>query len=171
MGNLIKKYEGKMAVAHRAQNMVIDGIPEYCWFLHGHNISYELHVESIEQNQACGMGIPFGDIKKIVDETIVNKWDHSLLVHKEDRPLMAFVEAQRGEYTAIMAAYSGDTHTFKKASPFRVNIFDFPTSIENLTAFMSDELNKAFSPRARVAKLVLMETPSSGYEITDTTSN
>ncbi len=73
--------EFRFEMAHALWNY--DGL---CKNIHGH--SYILQVTVIGEpiqdiNDAkYGMVIDFGDLKKIVNETIVNKMDHSLVISK-----------------------------------------------------------------------------------------
>ena len=58
-----------------------------CKNIHGH--SYKLHVtvsgipESDTENIKFGMVIDFGDLKRIVQENIIDRFDHSVVVSKK----------------------------------------------------------------------------------------
>jgi len=58
-----------------------------CKYIHGH--SYGLSVSVIgkpvteKENPKLGMVIDFGDLKKIVKETVVDKFDHALVLNAE----------------------------------------------------------------------------------------
>lgn len=58
-----------------------------CKNIHGH--SYKLHVtvsgnpESDPENIKFGMVIDFGDLKRIVQENIIDRFDHSVVVSKK----------------------------------------------------------------------------------------
>ncbi len=62
----------------------LKGYDGLCRNIHGH--TYELRVTvlgkpiSDETSSKLGMVMDFGDLKKIVKETIVNKYDHSLVL-------------------------------------------------------------------------------------------
>jgi len=81
--------EFKFEMAHALWNY--DGL---CKNIHGH--SYVLYVtvagEPITDisNKKLGMVIDFGDLKKIVNEVIVNKMDHSFIVNEKSnhKPLI-----------------------------------------------------------------------------------
>ncbi len=76
--------EFKFEMAHALWNY--DGL---CKNIHGH--SYILYVTVLgkpiieENNKKLGMVIDFGDLKKIVNQVIVNDMDHSLVVSDKSK--------------------------------------------------------------------------------------
>ena len=64
----------------------LHGYDGKCAQIHGH--SYKLHVTIIgepnveEDNPKLGMVIDFGDLKRIVNEQIISKLDHAVLLSK-----------------------------------------------------------------------------------------
>ncbi len=77
-----KRFNWEMA--HALYNY--DGL---CRNVHGH--SYIMYATIIgepindENNPKNGMVIDFGDFKKIVNESIVNQFDHSLVINKKEK--------------------------------------------------------------------------------------
>jgi 6-pyruvoyltetrahydropterin/6-carboxytetrahydropterin synthase len=77
--------EFKFEMAH-----ALKGYDGLCRNIHGH--SYELLVTvagypvSDVNNPKLGMVMDFGDLKKIVKETIVDKFDHALVINKDTEP-------------------------------------------------------------------------------------
>lgn len=48
------------------------------------------------------MVLDFGDIKKLTNQYVVEKWDHAFLVAKEDEGLVAFLVSLPNHKTVIM---------------------------------------------------------------------
>lgn len=156
----IKEFEGKVAYAHRAQNLLVDGLPDKCWFPHGHNLSYKIEVECPILKPEVGMGLTFGEIKNIVEEEITQKWDHTMFVDIHDTLMMNFATALRLEWEKLTPPEQRDK------CMFRVVVFPYPTSIENLAQYMWDVLDARFTAAGTtLRKVTLMETPTSGHSI------
>ncbi len=64
-----------------------------CGYLHGHRYRLQVVVEAANLN-ALGMLIDFGDLKRIVEERLVSKWDHAALFRYDDPLVPAILEAQ-----------------------------------------------------------------------------
>jgi 6-pyruvoyltetrahydropterin/6-carboxytetrahydropterin synthase len=90
-----------------------------------------------------GMVLDFGDIKKLANELVINKWDHAFLVAKEDESLVNFLASIPDHKTVVL-----DT---------------IPT-VENLaqTAFsiLEPVFKNNFSGRLNLNRLRLYETPN-----------
>lgn len=90
-----------------------------------------------------GMVLDFGDIKKITNEEIVQKWDHAFLVAKEDQALVNFLASIPNHKTVVM---------------------DSIPTVENLaqTAFSTLEpiFKERFGGRLNLSRLRLYETPN-----------
>ena len=118
-----------------------------CRHIHGHRYVIEVTVlGSVLEHQGYGddgMVLDFGDIKKITQEYIVEKWDHAFLVAKEDTSLVQFLSSIPGHKTVIM---------------------DSIPTVENLaqTAFaILDPIFKTnFSGRLNLSRLRMYETPN-----------
>jgi 6-pyruvoyltetrahydropterin/6-carboxytetrahydropterin synthase len=64
-----------------------------CAYLHGHRYRLQVVVEAPDLN-ALGMLIDFGEIKRIVNEQLVGRWDHAALFRYDDPLVAAVQEAQ-----------------------------------------------------------------------------
>lgn len=117
------------------------GHPGPCAFLHGHRYRLQVVVEAADLN-ALGMLIDFGDIKRIVDERLVSKWDHAALFRFDDPLVQAVLQAQ-------------------PEAPERViTLPDNPTAeVMAKTAFQ--EIAKALPERVTLSEVTLWETPNS----------
>ncbi len=75
---------------------VLHGYDGRCKNIHGH--SYSLYVTLIGKpvndagNPKYGMVMDFSELKKVINELIINPFDHSLLI-KEDAPLYKTAES------------------------------------------------------------------------------
>lgn len=118
-----------------------------CKNVHGH--SYRLFVTVIgnpiedENNVKLGMVIDFGDLKKIVNDNIVNRFDHALVVSK------------RAEIKNI----SGVNQMFD-----RLEIVNYQPTCENFIVEFADILNKKLPSKIKLFSLRLYETPTSFAE-------
>lgn len=57
-------------------------LPDYeglCSKLHGHRWKLEVYVERVNYHKEDNMVIDFHDLDKLIDELIINKFDHSLI--------------------------------------------------------------------------------------------
>lgn len=118
-----------------------------CKNIHGH--SYNLNVTlggkplSKSGNPKDGMVIDFSLLKNVVKETIVDPFDHALLVNNN-------VPKQ------ILNQLSNTTE--------RLVILPFQPSCENLIVYFAERLHKAFPEGIKLLKLKLYETSSSYAE-------
>lgn len=71
---LTKKFTFEMAHA-------LDGYEGKCANLHGHSYHLEVTVEGSELNPD-GMAIDFGSIKQTVQQAIISRFDHALVLKK-----------------------------------------------------------------------------------------
>lgn len=178
---LTKKFPAKISYAHRAQNDVYEDFTlSKCALPHGHNASLEISVRSAVKEET-GMMVEFGKVKEIVNELIIDKWDHAFLVHKEDKETLSYIEELKKFYKKHKENYC-DKHSkfshsstkdpedirkdigniFEQATPFKLILFDEPTSVENLTKHVWNILNDAFKPfNIELIKVVFEETPTS----------
>lgn len=137
---ITKKFDFEMA--HALWNY--DGA---CKNIHGH--SYKLFVTvrgeplNEENHIKNGMVMDFGDLKKIVREQIVNRFDHSVVV--SERAPHDFI----GRVEQMFEKYM--------LTPFQ------PTS-ENMLLFFADILNKALPSEVELVMLRLYETETSYAE-------
>lgn len=115
-----------------------------CKYVHGH--SYGLSVTVIgnpvedETNPKLGMVIDFGDLKKIVKETVVDLFDHALVLNSKT-PHDSFNREQELFNKLIFVDYQ-------------------PTS-ENLVADFADRIAKKLPDEIKLFSLRLRETATS----------
>lgn len=66
----------------------LDGYDGKCRHIHGHSYRLSVTVKGCprtdENDPKCGMTLDFGELKRIVNEEIVERFDHSLVVHRAD---------------------------------------------------------------------------------------
>lgn len=115
-----------------------------CKYVHGH--SYGLSVTVLGNpiqdgdNPKLGMVIDFGDLKKIVKETVVDVFDHALVLNK-NTPRDSFNLNQELFDKVIFVYYQ-------------------PTS-ENLVADFADRISKKLQDEIKLFSLRLRETATS----------
>lgn len=130
------RYEG----AHALYNY--DG---KCRFIHGH--SYKLYVTvkgspcTDETMSGYGMIMDFTELKKIVNDSVIDKFDHALVL-REDAPLSA----------EIATAYSN------------VVLVNFQPTCENLISYFADSIKAKLPKDIELFSLRLYETSTSYVE-------
>lgn len=118
-----------------------------CKHIHGH--SYGLSVTVIgspienEDNPKLGMVIDFGDLKRIVRETVINEYDHALVINHK---------------TPIEHLKSSN-EMFDK-----VIQVDFQPTSENLIAFYAKRISEKLPEGLNLHSLLLRETATSYAE-------
>lgn len=118
-----------------------------CRNVHGH--SYELHVTvkgmpiSDKKNPKNGMVIDYHDLKHIVNEEIVDYFDHSLIIGPDMSP--DFVEIAKRDFEKVVEV------------PYQ------PTS-ENMLGDFSERIKKRLPENVRLYSLMLQETRDSFAE-------
>ncbi len=97
-----------------------------CKNVHGH--SYKLNVTVIgspiqdSSNVKNGMVIDFGDLKKIVNEEIVDLWDHSTILNKNTPHIEIAQELQNRGHQVILSDYQPTSENM---------VIDFAHKIKN----------------------------------------
>ena len=118
-----------------------------CRNIHGH--SYNLFVTVIgeivndKNNPKCGMAIDFADLKKIVNEHIVNKFDHALVISSE-------------------APYENLLKTEQMFD--KVEIFAHQPTCENLVIEIAERIKKHLPDNIKLYSIKLAETATSYAE-------
>lgn len=126
--------------AHR-----VVGHPGPCAYLHGHRYRLRVVVEATGLDP-LGMLLDFGDIKRIVEERLVSKWDHSALFRFDDPLVQAALRAQ------------------PEAPERIVTLPDNPTAeVMARTAFQ--EIAKALPEGISLAEVTIWETPNCSASI------
>ncbi|MCI1779387.1 MAG: 6-carboxytetrahydropterin synthase [Bacteroidales bacterium] len=116
-----------------------------CRYIHGH--SYILFVTVTGEPLSCagnpkdGMIIDFTDLKKIVNESIINKFDHALVLNRN----------------AVLAGEIREKYE-------NVILTGFQPTCENLTAYFAELLNGKLPKEVKLYKLKLYETATSYVE-------
>lgn len=137
---LTKQYDFEMA--HALYNY--DG---RCRNVHGH--SYKLSVTIIgeplkdDTHPKNGMVMDFGDLKKVVQEDIVDSLDHALVVYKD---------APQDKLLELGVMYE------------RYHVFNFQPTSENLVIYIAEQIQKALPERVQLHSVRLNETTSSYAE-------
>lgn len=122
----------------------LDGYEGKCKDIHGH--SYHLRITVVglpipdEQNPARGMVIDFGDIKQIVNEKILNLFDHRLILRNDSR--FKGIEEKNG----------------------RVRYVKYQPTCENMLIEIVDILKGEFGTNVELHSVFLRETASSYAE-------
>ncbi len=118
-----------------------------CRNVHGH--SYRLYVTVIgepinsQTDPKHGMVIDFGDLKKIVKTTIINKFDHSVVVNKEaPHQLLQNIEQMFEKY----------------------DVMDYQPTCENLVVDFAGRLMEKLPENLKLFSLRLVETATSYAE-------
>lgn len=125
-------------------------IPDHksqCRHLHGHRYAIEVtlsgHIINQSGNASNGMVMDFSDVKTIVNERVVNAWDHAFLVHEGDGTVIEMLKSIPDHKTVVLP---------------RV-----PTA-ENLARIAFDLLDPAFQnifgSHLRLERVRLYETPN-----------
>ena len=118
-----------------------------CRNVHGH--SYRLYVTVIgepinsQTDPKHGMVIDFGDLKKIVKTTIINKFDHSVVISKEaPHHLLQNIEQMFEKY----------------------DVMDYQPTCENLVVDFAGRLMEKLPEHLKLFSLRLVETDTSYAE-------
>ncbi len=118
-----------------------------CRNLHGHRYIIEVTIKgeviSDKSNEDFGMVMDFKDAKDLIKKTIVDEWDHSFIVYKDDSKVLDFLN-------------SIDKH--------KTVIFPLVPTAENMALVAMDKLKIAFTKAFKLsimpAKVRLYETPN-----------
>jgi 6-pyruvoyltetrahydropterin/6-carboxytetrahydropterin synthase len=113
---LIEKHY-KFYAAHRNETL-----QDKCRNLHGHRYAVRCFFE-VERNG--DISTLFGDFDAVIEPWLKQQYDHGLLIHRSD-PLY---------HTLI-------DHEIRVGESLRMNVFDRPTSVENLCHKMFSEITK-----------------------------
>lgn len=79
-----------ITVTRRADFCAAHRLPDHpgkCKNLHGHNFNVEITVTG-GVNPMTGMIVDFADLKDIIEEEVVRRLDHALIVHETDVELI-----------------------------------------------------------------------------------
>lgn len=119
-----------------------------CRQIHGH--SYRLFVTVIgepikdKSSSSFGMVIDFGDLKRIVNEQIIERLDHALVFRES--------ELSQGVVESIGAIYSN------------IHLTDYQPTCENMLADFAARISSQLPQRVKLHSLKLHETATSFAE-------
>jgi 6-pyruvoyltetrahydropterin/6-carboxytetrahydropterin synthase len=118
-----------------------------CKYVHGHSYGLSVTVigKPIENNKdpKLGMVIDFGDLKKIVRETVINEFDHALVINSK----------------SPMEHLKNSNEMFDK-----VIQVDFQPTSENLVAYYAERISDKLHEGLKLHNLTLRETATSYAE-------
>jgi 6-pyruvoyltetrahydropterin/6-carboxytetrahydropterin synthase len=118
-----------------------------CKNIHGHtyHLSITLSGYTIQNSEhvKLGMVIDFGDLKQIVKQYIIEKFDHALVLNKE---------APYSKSEIISSEFE------------KVILVDYQPTCENLMLYFVSELKDKFSDKIELTAVRLEETPTSYSE-------
>lgn len=124
----------------------LDGYDGKCRHIHGHSYRLEVTVkgEPLEDDNdpKCGMTLDFGELKRIVNAEIVERFDHSLVVQRTD--------GSDDEWLAPLKARFGNIIE----TPYR------PTC-ENMLTDFARRLRRAMPAGVQLCSLKMYETATS----------
>lgn len=88
----------------------LDGYDGKCRHIHGHSYRLSVTVKGApltdESDPKCGMTLDFGELKRIVNEEIIERFDHSLVVHRADASDAEWLEPLKSRFgNVIETAY------------------------------------------------------------------
>ena len=118
-----------------------------CRNIHGHSYNLEVTLKGEPRNRPGhpkdGMVMDFGDLKRIVKEHVVNRFDHALTVNR--------------------LVSEGQVEMLRKTSD-RILVVDFQPTTENLAAYIAGILQQHLPPEAKLFSIRLYETVTSFAE-------
>jgi len=116
-----------------------------CKFLHGHSykmyVTLKGHVKSDIGNPKDGMVCDFSVLKKIVNEKIVDVYDHALVLNENDKNINLLKELNE-----------------------RTIVFPVQPTCENLMIHFKNEIQQVLPKELTLAKITLYETEGSYAE-------
>jgi len=118
-----------------------------CKNIHGHTYKLEVTVKGTPSNEdnspKKGMLIDFSDFKTLIQDEIIEKWDHALMIHQNTDSIL--LDALKKNYEKILTV------------PFQ------PTT-ENMICELSSIINKILPKDVQLFSLRLYETDKSFAE-------
>ncbi|MEY2865456.1 MAG: 6-carboxytetrahydropterin synthase QueD [Candidatus Methylopumilus sp.] len=119
-----------------------------CKNLHGHRYAIEVTVtgpiHDDSKSSDFGMVIDFSDVKKIIKDLVVDRWDHAFIVYQDDKEIVNFLNTLPNHKTVI---------------------FPVVPTAENMASqaylILSIEFNKRFNHQLKIKQIRMYETPNS----------
>lgn len=126
----------------------LEGYDGACRDIHGH--SYRLFVtvkgepEADTANPKCGMVIDFGDLKRIVNEEIISRLDHSFVMRRSDRAI-ELMEVLSTQFSNVI-------------------LVDYQPTCENMLSEFAERISSRLPQGVAIHSIKLHETASSYAE-------
>jgi 6-pyruvoyltetrahydropterin/6-carboxytetrahydropterin synthase len=119
-----------------------------CKNLHGHRYAIEVTVtgpiHEDSESSDFGMVIDFSDVKQIIKDLVVERWDHAFIVYQDDKEIINFLNTIPNHKTVI---------------------FPVVPTAENMASeayrILSVEFNKRFNHQLTIKRIRMYETPNS----------
>ena len=119
-----------------------------CKNLHGHRYAIEVTVtgpiHDDSKSSDFGMVIDFSDVKKIIKDLVIDRWDHAFIVYQDDKEIVNFLNTLPNHKTVI---------------------FPVVPTAENMASqaylILSIEFNKRFNHQLKIKQIRMYETPNS----------
>ena len=123
-----------------------------CKNLHGHRYAIEVTIKgeivTDKLNSDFGMVMDFKDAKELIKKTIVEEWDHSFIVYKDDAVVLKFLQSLNDHKTVV---------------------FPLVPTAENMALVAMDKLKisftREFGALIRPFKVRLYETPNNWADV------
>ena len=118
-----------------------------CKNIHGHPYKLEVTVKGVPSNDETspkkGMLIDFSDFKKLIEDNIINVWDHALMIHKDTDTTL--LDALKSNYEKVI-------------------IVPFQPTTENMICDLASTIRNILPPDLQLFSLRLYETEKSFAE-------
>jgi 6-pyruvoyltetrahydropterin/6-carboxytetrahydropterin synthase len=119
-----------------------------CKNLHGHRYAIEVTVtgpiHEDSKSSDFGMVIDFSDVKQIIKDLVVERWDHAFIVYQDDKEIINFLNTIPNHKTVI---------------------FPVVPTAENMASeayrILSVEFKKRFNHQLTIKRIRMYETPNS----------
>ena len=119
-----------------------------CKNLHGHRYAIEVTVKGPihddKKSSDFGMVIDFSDVKQIIKDLVVERWDHAFIVYQDDKEIVNFLSTLTNHKTVI---------------------FPVVPTAENMASeayrILNDEFNKRYDHHLKIKQVRMYETPNS----------
>ena len=127
----------------------LDGYDGKCRHIHGHSYRLSVTVKGSPLADAndpkCGMTLDFGELKRIVNEQIVERLDHSLVVHRSDAADAEWLEPLKSRFGNIIET-------------------DYRPTCENMLVDFASRLQRCMPSGVQLYSLKMYETATSCAE-------
>jgi 6-pyruvoyltetrahydropterin/6-carboxytetrahydropterin synthase len=119
-----------------------------CKNLHGHRYAIEVTVtgpiHEDSESSDFGMVIDFSDVKQIIKDLVVERWDHAFIVYKDDKEIVNFLNTLPNHKTVMFPVVPTAEHMASEAYQI-----------------LSAEFNKRFNHQLKIKQIRIYETPNS----------